>query len=319
MGLLFYSSNPTMIYSNYPEEIAGNSMGDHYIIEADIQANTVYTLFYYHWNFSSLQKRIGVAIKNTGLTALTVTYSGGGVLAGTSALANCATLSNYCVNGSSGTSLRAVSNLARGASAFLAYNDTATQTCAVGKIMFKTNTGATVRIFHAPATITAAGVFNLTQDSESSASGDESRLCGAGIQCAKDTRINCDVTSSFTLFEFKGKSPYSTYENDDEYQHRDTFAVKLNHGAEYLWGNYEMIYTLNLSNAAGKTLYLKPSEYPAQILTYTSTSGKWTKQPYLSNGYYTIPLGNSSTAKVKIILVGGNYGNMACNFTGSFK
>lgn len=318
MGLLFYSSNPTMIYSNYPEEILGNSMGDHYTIEASLQANIVYTLFYYHWNYSSLTKRIGVAIKNTGSSTLTVTYSGGGVLAGTSALANCATLASYCANGSSGTSLRSVSSLSSNACAFLAYNDTATQSCAVGKIMFKTNTTAKVRIFHAPTTITAAGVFDLTQDSASNSVGDQSRLCGAGINCGKDARINCDVTTSFTLFEYKGLADYSTYENSNEYQHRNSFATKLDHGAEYLWGNYEMVYTLNLTNAAGKTLYLKPSQYPAQIVTYTSTSGVWTKQNYLTSGYYSLPLGNSSSATVKIILAGGNCGNMAYNFTGSF-
>lgn len=54
MGLLFFSSNPTTIYSNYPEEIPGNSMGDHYTIEASLQANIVYTLLLR----SSLQEAI---------------------------------------------------------------------------------------------------------------------------------------------------------------------------------------------------------------------------------------------------------------------
>ena len=60
-----------------------------------------------------------------------------------------------------------------------------------------------------------------------------------------------------------------------------------------------------------KTLRLTPNTYPAQLITYTSTTGSWTKQPKLTSGYFTIPI-QSNTETVKIILTGGNSGNYSC-------
>lgn len=308
-SLTFNSSSPYMVYSNYPEGIQGYATGDHYTTSASITVYQNYTVFFYHLNISSLTKRIGVAIKNTGSSNLTVTYYGGGMLSGGDPLDNCATLASYCVNSSNGTSLRSVSNLAPGSSAFLVYNDVPTQYYSVGKFIFRTNQSASIRIFHGPTSLYAGDVFSLTQDGYSDYDGDDTRVAAAGIQSLKTvaSAIDCSTNPTFKLFE------YPIAYNSNEYQSYTTFLNRNPYSSQILWGNYEQTYTLNFSNPSGKTLRLTPYGYPARIMTYTSSTGVWTLQPKISSGYFSVPLGSSSSAIVKIILCGSNYGN----FTGS--
>ena len=312
--LKFNSKSPYLIYSNYPEQIQGIGTNDHYTTEATINANQEYTVFLYYFNVSSVKQRIGVAIKNTGSSPLTVTYLGGGILTGNGAFDNCATLAHYCVNNAAGTSCRAVSNLAANTAAFMAYNDSSSGQYTVAKIRFKTNCTAKVRVFHggtntAISNITPAKVFTMTQDVGSSLTGESSRTSASRIDLEKEATVGVDDNNNpitnFNLFE------HPVDDNENEYQDLTNCESHNPYSSTIVCGNFEQIYTLTMIGKKNKTLRLTPNTYPAQLITYTSTTGSWTKQPKLTSGYFTIPI-QSNTETVKIILTGGNSGNYSC-------
>jgi len=193
------------------------------------------------------------------------------------------------------------------------YNDVPTQTYSVGKFIFKANQSASIRIFHGPTSLSAGNVFDssFTQDGSSNYPGDNTRVAAAGIQSEKTvtSAINCSTNPTFKLFE------YPTQYNNNEYQSYTTFLNRNIYSSQTLWGNFEQTYTLTFSNPAGKTLRLTPYGYPARIMTYTSSTGAWTLHSKITSGYFSVPLGSSSSTTVKIILCGGNSGN----FTGSIS
>lgn len=322
MGITFTSSSPTMIYSNYPENIEGDKgTGNHYTIEANITAGTIYTVFLYHWNVSSVNRRIGVALKNVSSSPLKVTYYGGGILVGPggSAVKNCATLGLYTANGSNGTSLQPISSLAAGACAFMADSraNMATSNIVVSKFKFKASQNAKLRVFHCPPEYTPAQIFasTFTQDA-----GDTSSvgICGSGVYCEKKATINTNTTTEFPLFEYHwGKDYPSGYKNTNEYQHKNTFLTSSKPTKqEYIWGNYEITYTLTLQNSKGKTLKISPeNRMPVEmLLVYTSVTGAWKDEPVPSSGTISIPLSSTSNSTtVKLVLPGGNNGQWSCS------
>ena len=324
-SLTFTSSSPYFIYSNYPERFdSGN--GDHYTIHATTLRSTIYTVVLYHHNHTGTTKRIGVAIRNMATTptsSMSVQYYGGGILTG-NMLENSATLGLYCENGSNGTSLRPVSNLGPNQAAFLVYNDVPSGSGVVAKFKFKPSENSYIRVFHCPTSYTANNIFSssFTQDGESANSQDNSRLGGSGIKCIKTTTIDASLMQSndtFNLFEYysAGTNPdtSSQHKNNYEYEHKSNFTTSTGYNSSnYLWGNYEMTYVLNIKNAAGKTLKLKPLGYPAKIVTFNGSTNTWTKHNTISSpDYFSIPI-TTINATVKVILCGSNSGN----FTGSF-
>lgn len=325
--LVFEKSEPTYIYSNYPEAIHGIT-GHHYTVEANITAGTPYTVFLYHKNETGANStiRAGVAIKNTGSNMLNISYTDGGALITNDqpGIEQCQTIAGYRANGTHHSSLTSVTNLPGGECAFLAYVDVSPTKSYSGKFTFSSTQDCILRIFHCSTDYAPFNIFEeeFTQDEACTGtdSADESeRFAASGLCYINCCTIDANITAAydpFMLFEYKKDTPYpSQFDNYGEYEHKSTLPTTSSHCANYLWGNFEQVYKLQLKNVSNKYMKLSPQQLPCSFMTKLGDDIKdtWVVHDIISDKdpiFPDVDLGDADDNILQIILLGGSNSNI---------
>jgi hypothetical protein len=87
-------------------------------------------------------------------------------------------------------------------------------------------------------------------------------------------------------------------------------------GNQQLVANYGAVYTITITNPAGKRIKITPNwttgngNNYARIVLWTSTNGWYTTTTIGIGGYWIMGTSTSSTFTFKFVLPGGNYGNV---------
>ncbi|MDT3701027.1 MAG: hypothetical protein RO469_16590 [Thermincola sp.] len=159
------------------------------------------------------------------------------------------------------------------------------------------------RVVHGLST-TASTYFSCPQDTAIP----PNQFCGELGYTGKTTSLTATVGDSFLIGEAGGSL------NPGEYTGVNSYKTG---GDSKFRGNYGVAYDLNFSNAANKKLVITPnwsSATAARILIWTPSLG-WYSTNKITSGSWSVNLGTNYNSNVKIIIPGGNHGNINCAFS----
>lgn len=307
----FTNSGNSMVYSDNPETMQSNVIS--YVYGTDLPVNTFRDFEFYSNVMNSGSGRAGIVLKNTGTSAATVTYKGAHkfiVRASTPYVSagDCANVLKTAFNASTQTT-----TLAAGATMFLpnatftfSTADKAYKLC-YGRYSIKSNkAGVKARTFVAPSSTTAAAIFavaTMTPCKNSQFSG----LLNY-TQKTLSAPFDAQVGTAFQIGILGGN-----YSNTNEY----ATATPKSGSHPVLSGNYGVIYNLNFKNAANKKVKLIPTKDATQsCYLYSLNNGSWmttsvfNAADIIANKCYALSLGSASTANLRVVIPGSNFGNL---------
>ena len=311
------SAGDHLIYCDNPEAFSVVPSSSIYLWGAGIGTSfkdvEMYHRFYNGWN-NTAQIRTGLAVRNSNSSATTITYK-------------CST--GYLDGGSDSTALSTTPGVLR---SFINKSTSTVSVPAYGTVFLCGYTGnfvqnqskfafvrarlkstrtsnVYVRTFVVGANNVSDmnSVFNISTPE----TGENAHFCGELPYNEKSVSLSATQNNSYRFF---GSSTVNTNEYDTPY------TTPKSPGLSYLDGNYGVKYTLNITNASGKTLNVVPdwtvSGRTAASLLYKLNSGSWTVGSVLSSGMmWSFSLGSNSTATFSFYLAGGNYGNYLVYFS----
>lgn len=322
--LTFTNGGNNFIYADSPEAFSLGS--DSLIYQYGAGLGTSYKdVEYYYWLYNKNAGydacRVGIAVQNTTGSSVTITYKGksnnvavasggqddGLALSYTPAVLRDfenATYQTITVPAYSSVIVTNLNNNFSFSPNYLRF--------AYGRAQLKSSvsSGVYVRVFAAGQSKTAAQVF-----AASPTPGDGSHFCGELSYTQKNATLDALNIDSYKIFEWQ-RDQYGNLINKNTAEYTTVLSYKSGSISQHA-GNYGVIYNLTINNAAGKKIKIIPNWAAASkaCIVYSLNGSAWTVPAVINNGgMYYWSLGTNSTANVKLILPGGNYGNFDISF-----
>jgi len=299
--LTFAKGGSRYIYVDNPETITSSMVSSApygaYTFEQTLDANYSYTTQFYHHNNtgSGNYMRVGVALYNGNSTTARVKIGKKAVVSGSSTLG---TASSAEVNYGNSTNLQDIYVPAM-SYVFLVDQSVNPGYIVDGKInITPAASNMKIRTFYTKSgyNTTAQSIFSL---GAAPSDGDQ-RTTGYFLYDTRYANANIATQNYFYLSAYQWNQGINEYETAQKYV-----------GNPILWGNYGIVYDIQLQNAAGKTIWIYPNlTGPSQIALWTANTG-WFAKPKIeagTNGVWaqTVP----SDQRFKFVLPGGNYGSL---------
>ena len=311
-------SGSTLVYSNNPEEIKIDHIGllrnaGRFTIGTTIPKGQTYNFEYYHVNYSGGPLRIAVALINDTGSPIQYKISREGVATGI--------VSTGTVQIASKCNTKFYNSSARwdtipSGSTYLVADS--------GKIAAQTLANGKVEIVPSNGDLKARVVFydpdNRVQSEAATCTRvvDDGKLRTTALfrrnHRSISLNLNANRGKTFLLFPANVVSNWKTF-NSGEYPQSASDAIAgvdgvgtEGSGFNTKWlclGNFAVVYDLNLSNCAGRSIKFSKANGGTGILMARANNGTW----YAKNLPFTYEA--SSTTLLQLILIGGNSGDVA--------
>ena len=317
-ALTMSASGVPMLYSNNPEILDPRKFETYgiYTAKTNMPNGTPIDAEYYHWSYmGSYQPMIlGVAVTNSSKKTATVTVKKRGVGLGTNPIK----VSEQCyLNFFTAAPQETPVTVNAGETKLVVQDTLAGGTMINARYQLSADAdGLTMKLVALKQEVASQYLANLPRGIDDGAG----RTAGLFNYSERTVPVDASALTNFTLC---GNTTKLWKLNAGEYpqdRYIDPLAVKDTGTAPYSYflnGNFATTYNLNFSNAAGKTLSIRPNDWAvsngtALYLLWTKDKGWFTAEASVAQPY-TLDL--TGDDRVRFLLLGGNYGNVGFRLT----
>ena len=312
-NLSFAPGGNRLVYSNHPESIKGTTLKGKgvYTIETALTPNYAYIHDFYHHNETGSPIIVGVAVKNT--TSSTITLRVQRATTGKGAAGSGKSISSDMHKRYNNAST-AITNvpIAGGATQWIsgAYSTLSAGQLLNGRVSLNAAaSGLKSRIVAIPTSTAVGSIFSLPR-------ADNDGMLRTTALFNYDTRYANINMNTHTEYTFCGRTSDQWAMNANEFPHSATDKLagtnclpnNLSIGDFLCDGNFSVYYIFNLQNTGdGKYITFKPG-YDASGTYAMQTDSAWVTQVISKTDVLKLNTKNIST--IKFVLTGGNTGNI---------
>lgn len=316
--LTMTASGVPMLYSNNPEILDPRKFETYgiYTAKTTMPNGTPIDAEYYHWSYmGSYQPMIlGVAVTNNGKKSATVTVEKRGVGLGT----NPVKVSEQCYLDFYASEPQEDPISVHAGETKLVVQDTLAGGTMINARYQLTGhaDGLTMKLVALKQEVASQYLADLPRGIDDGAG----RTAGLFNYSERNVPVDASALTNFTLCGNTAKlwklnpGEYPQDRNTDPLAVKDTGTAPFSY---FLNGNFATTYNLQFSNAAGKTLSIRPNDWTASkstalYLLWTKDKGWFTAEASVAEPY-TITL--TGDDQIRFLLLGGNYGNVGFRLT----
>lgn len=309
------ASGYPMLYANNPEELKNstfertkNTRRGVYTAKTTLQNRQIIDVEYYHWNYTGMTLVAGVAVTNNSDTDGSFTVLRNGTALGTETLDTTEECNVKYLN----SEPMEEKTVAAGETVFALKTDYEKSLMINSRARIQANSpNLTVTTFVLyDRTAGPSFVPNLPRAADDA----KGRTSALFPMSERNVVIDGSNTQLFTLC---GNTARTWTINTGEFPNDPNSAIGGINGngrkdrAHFLNGNYGTVYNLEIRDALGKILSIRPNDpgvEAARYLIYTEKDG-WTPFVTSKDAPYQMPI-TSKIHDVKFLLLGGNSGNI---------